>query len=163
MILSRSTQSPHCGFSVIEVIVGAAIVALVVTAIATAWTFYEKLSSQSVRVTQADILTEEGAEAIQYWRDKGWTSNIGNLTIGTTYYMYWDGTDYKATTTATLSNGYMRTVVFSAVKRDASDNIATSGTTDPNTLLATITVYPNSTTSPMVMQAQTLVHNVFSN
>jgi hypothetical protein len=160
MILSRST---HHGFSVIEVIVGAGIVALVVTAIATAWTFYEKLSSQSVRVVQADVLIEEGAEVVQYWRDKGWTSYISNLTTGTTYYIYWDGSDYKSTTTPTASNGYLRAVSLSAVRRDVSDNISTTGTTDPDTLLATLTIYPNSTTSPMIMQAQTLVHNVFDN
>ena len=151
------------GFSIVEVIVGAGVVALVVTAIATAWTFYEKLASQSVRVTQADLLIEEGAEALQYWRDKGWSTNIASLTVGTTYYMYWSGTDYKATTTPTTSNGYLRAFQLSAVKRDVSDNISSTGTTDANTLLATITIYPNSTTSPMVMQAQTLVHNLFSN
>ncbi len=160
MIPSRST---HSGFSIVEVIVGAGIVTLVVTAIATAWTFYEKISSQSVRITQADILIEEGAEVIQYWRDKGWTSNVNNLTVGITYYMYWDGTDYIATTTPTTSNGYLRAVVFSAVTRDGSDNISTTGTFDTDTRLATISVYPNSTTSPMIMQAQTLIHNVFEN
>lgn len=150
------------GFSVIEVIVGAALVALVVTAIATAWAFYEKLSSQSDRVAQADLLIEEGAEVLQYWRDDGWTSNIAALAIGTTYYIYWNGTDYAATTTATASNGYLRTLQFSAVNRDGSDNIAASGTTDADTRLAILTIY-TSTTSPMVMQAQTLVHNVFNN
>lgn len=160
MILSRSTNH---GFSIVEVVVGAGIVALVVTAIATAWTFYEKLASQSVRVTQADMLIEEGAEVIQYWRDNGWTANINNLSIGTTYYMYWDGLIYRATTTPTTSNGYLRTIVFSVVRRDSSDNIATSGTTDTDTRLTTISVYPNSTTSPMIMRAQTLIHNVFDN
>ncbi|HEX7724805.1 MAG TPA: hypothetical protein VF438_03675 [Candidatus Paceibacterota bacterium] len=161
MIPSRSTYD---GFSLVEVVVGAGIVALVVTAIATAWTFYEKLASQSARQAQADLLVEEGAEIVQYWRDKSWDNTIGILTTGTAYYLYWDGIDYKATTSPTTSNGYLRTIVFSDVQRDGSDNISTTGTTDTNTRLATITVTTNSTSSPaMIMQAQTLVHDMFAN
>lgn len=156
------------GFSVIEVIVGAAIVAIVVTAIASAWQFYGRVAGQSVRGSQADLLLEEGAEALQYMRDKGWTANIASLALNTAYYMTWNGSTYTFSVTPTATNGgYARTVKLTAVYRDASDNIAASGTLDPNTLLATITVYPslNSSTnaSTTILQAQTLIHNVFNN
>ncbi len=59
------------GFSLTEIVIGAAIVALVVTAVASAWQFYVKLSGQSTRLTQAALLIEEGGEALQYMRDKG--------------------------------------------------------------------------------------------
>lgn len=152
------------GFSVVEIIVGAAIVAVVVTGIASAWSFYEKLAGQSVRQAQADLLIEEGAEALQYLRDKGWSSNIAPLSTNTTYYIVWNGTDYVATTTQTASNGYARTLKLAAIYRDASDNIAASGTVDPDTLLATLSAYPTAiATGTPVMQAQTLIHNVFNN
>lgn len=155
----------RAGFSIVEIVIGAAIVALVVTAIATAWQFYTKLAGQSVRSTQAALLIEEGGEALQYMRDKGWTANIANLTNNTTYYLIWDGTDYKATTTPILINSaYSRTITFGAVQRDASYNIASSGTVDTDTRTATLNIYANlATTSTPILQAQMLIHNVFQN
>ena len=152
------------GFSIVEIIIGAAIVAVVVTGIASAWQVYEKLVGQSVRLAQADLLTEEGAEALQYFRDKGWTANIAPLSVNTAYYIIWTGSDYAATTTPTATNGFARVLTLSTVYRDASYNIASSGTADPDTLLATLTIYPTSTaTGTPAMQAQTLIHNVFNN
>ena len=152
------------GFSLIEVIVGAAVVALVVAAIATAWSFYAKLASQSSRLTQADLLIEEGAEALQYWRDKGWNTNIATLSTTTTYFLYWSGTDYAATTTKTTSNGYLRAFTLSPVYRDSSFNITSSGgTLDTGTLLATLYVYLNATPTTTVETAQTLIHDTFNN
>ena len=152
------------GFSVIEIVIGAALVAVVVAAIATAWQFYVKISGQSVRLTQASLILEEGSEVVQYWRDKGWTANIASLAQNTPYYVVWNGSDYVASATAIATNGtFARTIAFSPVYRDASQNIATSGTLDPDTLLVTLNVYPATTTSPALVTAQMLIHDLFSN
>lgn len=153
------------GFSVVEVIVGAALVAVIVTAIASAWQFYEKIVGQSVRLAEADLLIDEASEALQYRRDAGWTSRIATLALDTNYYLTWLDTDYIATTTpAAFPGSYVCIFKLSSVRRDASDNIATTGTVDPNTLLATISIAPSlSATSTVIMQAQTLVHNIFKN
>lgn len=154
------------GFSVAEIVIGAAIVAVAVTAVSSAWVFYSKLSGESTRTNQGALLLEEGNEALQYMRDKGWTANIANLSLNTTYYLVWNGSDYEATTTATLINSsYTRTISFTPVRRDSSDNIVSSGgTIDTGTRLATINIYPqNATTGPAILQGQTLVHNIFSN
>lgn len=153
------------GFSVTEIVIGAAIVAVVVTAIATAWQFYAKLGGQSTRTVQAALLIEEGSEALQYMRDKSWTANIANLSLNTPYFLIWNGADYAATVTPTLINGnYSRTVTFSSVERDASGNIAAGGTLDPGTRTATLNIYPNlSTTTTPILQAQMLLHNVYNN
>lgn len=154
------------GFSLTEIVIGAAIVALVVTAIASAWQFYVKLGGQSTRSTQAALLIEEGGEALQYMRDKGWAANIANLATGTPYYLIWNGTDYLTTTTPTLTNSsYSRIVSFTAVQRDSSDNIVPSGgTVDHGTRLFTLNIYPNlSTTSAPILQAQMLLHNAYGN
>jgi hypothetical protein len=162
------TRALSHGMSLVEVVVGAAIAAVVVAGIATAWSFYGKLANESVRTTQADLLIEEGAEALQYWRDKGWDANIGALALNTPYYIVWNGTDYVATTVATpINSSYTRSVTFSAVYRDASDNIASSGTLDAGTRLATISVslYPTPPggSATTIMQAQTLIHDIFEN
>ncbi len=158
-------QKKCLGFSVTEIVIGAAIIAVVVTGVATAWQFYLKLAGQSTRMTQADLLIEEAGEALQYIRDKGWDANIAPLALNTSYYLVWDGSDYVLTTTPTIiNNAYTRIISLRSVNRDASSNISSSGTNDPGTRLATISIYPNSsTTTAPIVQAQTLIHDVFSN
>ncbi len=161
--------APHkksaSGFSVTEIVVGAAVIALVVTALASAWQYYLKLSGQAVRLAQATVLLEEGAEAVQYLRDKGWDTYIGALTPNAPYYLVWTGTDYAATTTPTLvNNSYTRTLTLSTVSRGASDNIVVSGTVDAGTMTATINIYAsNATTSAPLLTGQMLIHDIFQN
>lgn len=151
------------GFSVVEVVIGAALVAVVATGVAAAWQFYVKMAGQSSRMAQADLLVEEASDAIQYMRDSGWTANLASLLQSTPYYLAWNGSSYIATTSATTTNGFARIVVFSSVKRDANDNIAATGTNDPGTLQATISIYPGSPTAPMTEQAVMLIHDTFNN
>ena len=152
------------GFSIVEVVVCAAIIAVVVTGVSSAWAFYLKLTGESTRLAQAALLMEEGGEALSYLRDKGWDANIGALTVGTTYYLVWNGTDFVTTTSQTaINNQFFRKVIFSSVMRDASANIAGAGTVDPDTRLATIGVYATSTAATPILEAQMLIHDVFAN
>jgi Tfp pilus assembly protein PilE len=154
------------GFSVVEIVIGAAVVALVVTGIASAWQFYTVMSVQTTRYTQAALLLEEGGEIIQYLRDKGWAAQIANKALNTQYFLIWYNNDYQATTTATLINGsYSRTVAFGQIRRDGSANIVTNGgTVDPDSLTATIRIYNNlSTTTAPILTGQMLVHNTYDN
>lgn len=151
------------GFSAIEVVIGAALVAVVATGVAAAWQFYVKLAGQSTRIAQADLLIEEASDAIQYMRDSGWTANLSSLLQGTPYYLVWNGSAYIATTSATTTNGFARVVTFAAVKRDANDNIAATGTTDPGTLQATISIYPGSPAAPLAEQGVMIIHDTFNN
>ena len=156
----KSSVRPR-GFSLVEIIIGTALVAALVTAVSSAWAYYGKLASQSYRLAQAAMMTEEGAEALVYMRDKGWSLAISPLTHDTDYYLVWDGTDYVATTTETSVNGLVRTISLASVYRDSSSNIVTNGgTLDPGTLTATISIYPGATTSPAILRSQMIIHDV---
>lgn len=154
------------GFSALEVVIGAAIIALVVTALASAWTYYLKLSGQSVRLAQAATLLEEGSEAVQYLRDKSWSANIAPKAPGTVYYLAWANGDYEIQTSPMLINGsYLRTLIFADVARGSNDDIlANGGTPDAGTRTATISIYAGTSTSaePLTSGAM-LLHDVFAN
>ncbi|HTK33206.1 MAG TPA: hypothetical protein VL335_01515 [Candidatus Paceibacterota bacterium] len=152
------------GLSVVEIIVSAAIIATAVTGIAGAWQLYLKVANSSSRYAEAALLTEEADEALTIMRDTGWSTKISPLSLNTTYYLYWDGSTYSGTTTVqTIQNTYVRTIVFSAVKRDSSDNISTSGTTDANTRDVIITVFPSGNASTTLARTEMLIHNVYNN
>lgn len=152
------------GISVVEIIVSAAIIATAVTGIAGAWQLYLKVSNLGTQYAQANMLIEEASEALTIMRDTNWTNNISPLTNNTTYYLYWNGSTYTATTTQQIRNGlYVRTITFQSVSRDVNFDIAASGTVDLKTRKVFITVYPIGNASTTLAQAQLLLHNVFNN
>lgn len=157
------------GFSVVEIVVAAALIATVVTAAAGAWQLYLRLTTQTAGLTAAALLAEEGGEALQLLRDQSWNANIVPLALNTTYYLYWNGTAYAATTSPVLiQNAYLRTVVLGAVNRNAvtynitSTSTSCSGNCDTNSRDAVVSVYFASTTAPLV-QSEVLINNVFGN
>lgn len=154
------------GFSIVEIVIGAAIVAMVTTAIAAAWQFYTVMSLQSARQAQAAVLLEEGGEIVRYLRDKGWDANIAVWSLDKEYYLIWWNGDFVATTTPTAINtDYSRTVEFSSVTRNAQDDIVKSGgTTDPSTRLVDIRVRSGtSTTTAPLLYGQMLIHDTYEN
>lgn len=153
------------GFSVVEIIVASAIIVTLVSAIGGGWQLYLKVTRDGTHFTMASNLSEEGAEAIQLLRDLSWDSHIASLSLNTPYDLYWTGATYAATTTPQLIQSiYRRTVNFSAVQRDAWDNIVSSGgTTDSNTRKATISIYLGSTSTAPISQSEMLIHNTYAN
>jgi prepilin-type N-terminal cleavage/methylation domain-containing protein len=153
------------GFSLVEIIVAAAIVASVVTAVTGAMQSYFTAITANSQYAQAALLTEEGAEAIRIFRDTGWTNNIAPLSLNTPYYLYWNGTGYATSTSpVVIQNGFTRTFVMQSVARDSNDNISPSGgTTDTKTRDVTITVYASTTPPKTLSQTHMLIHNVFNN
>lgn len=152
------------GFGLIEIVVASAVIAAVVVAIVGALQMYIKMANTSGLYAQAALLTEESSEVLQLFRDKGWTANIAPLTLNTTYYLYWDGNQYLATTTIiSVQNYFFRTVFFSSVTRDSSDNISTTGTVDPNTRKVTVTILLATTTPSILSKSDFLIHNVYNN
>jgi Tfp pilus assembly protein PilV len=132
----------EAGFSVAEILVAAAIVGIGIAGILAAFVAYQQASGKAVPQTIATFLAEEGIEAVMVMRDADWSSTIGSYSVGLPYYLEWTGT-WVATTTATTTDGmYYRTVTFADVYRDTSNDqiVATGGTVDPNSRLATSTV-----------------------
>lgn len=157
-------SSSH-GFSLVEIVVGSAIFLTVGVGVATAWQAYLKVVNISATRSQAALLTEEAAEALQFLRDGGWTANISGRTLGTQYHLSWNGTAYSLTTTPVplQGGGYFRTIVFSAVNRDAFDSIVSSGgTLDPDTKRIAITITSPGSPDP-IMQTEMLIHDVYNN
>jgi prepilin-type N-terminal cleavage/methylation domain-containing protein len=155
------------GFSVVEILVASAIIATIVTAVGGGWQIYLKTTRDANHFTMAANMTEEGTEAIQLMRDSSWTANIEPLSLGTTYDLYWDSlsSSYKATTSSQIfQNQYRRTITLSSVERDAWDNIVTSGgTIDTKTRKVTMDIYLVSTTSKLLSESETLIHNTYAN
>lgn len=133
------------GFSLIEVLIASAIISLCLFALVSAASEGYRLSKNTLRQNQANMLLEEGAEAVKSIRDIAWT-NISSLTMGATYYLTFD----TNSNTWTLGNSpispidaiFTRTIVFSNVERSASDDIVSSAGSwdDPGTKKVTITV-----------------------
>lgn len=156
------------GFSVIEIVIAAAVIVTIVTAATNAWQIYFKISRTSGSGTQATMLTEEFAEALNYFRDLDWSKYIAPLTPGTTYYMYWNnGSDtYGTSTTPVLVNdAYYIGIVFSPVSRDMTNkDIVPTGSansgTDIRTRLAVISIYTSTTSSQTLMQSSLYLHDI---
>ena len=155
------------GFSVVEIIVASAIILLLVTAATGAWHLYFNLSNTSTQITQAALLTDEAAEALNFYRDKGWTSYISPLLLNTPYYIYWNGSAYATSTSPVLVNSnYYVQFQLSAINRDGSSDITTSGgTLDSRSKNVLITVFGSATTTSSAILAQTsiILHDVFHN
>ncbi len=146
------------GFTIIEVIIATSIISITVFALMITAQKSIEISNRSLKESQANILLEEGAEAVKSIRDNSWVT-ISNLTIGSNYYLYFDTTNnvWTLNTSTNTPNGFIpaypidstfsRIVVVSQVNRDTNDDIAATGTLDNGTKKITVTVswpVPNS-------------------
>lgn len=159
-------MSKKNGLTVIEVVVASAVFAAAVVGIAGAYNYFSRVAYRNTASVQAAFLAEEGIEAVRILRDYSWTSNIANLSNGTTYRLTWNGTRWGTTTAVSLiDNQFDRTVVLSAVNRDGSFDVVTSGgTLDTGTRKVTVNVawsLPGVGTSTKTVEAY--VSNIFSN
>jgi Tfp pilus assembly protein PilV len=128
------------GLSVIEVVIGAAIILLTVSATALAFQAIVRAAALANHTTTAAFLLEEGVEAVKVMRGGGW-NNIANLNAGTAYALVFSGGAWTAQTDRQFIDGlFDRTITVANVYRDNSDDIASSGTLDPDTKQLTVSV-----------------------
>lgn len=153
------------GISLIEVIVGAAIIGSAILATMGAYANLSKLSYQNTPKIQANYLAEEGIEAIRTLRDAGWSSKISTLSTSTTYSLYWNGSSWTATTTNILIDGiFSRTFILSEVGRDANFNILSSGGTyDSGSKKISVTVSWPDRDGTSTKNMQSYIFNTFKN
>jgi Tfp pilus assembly protein PilE len=120
------------GFGLVEVVVGAAIVALVVFGIFSTYVFYLKIGMQNPMRVKASMLSEETAEVLKFVRDNSW-SNISSLSLDSYYYLAFDGSSWSLTSTPTSPDPrFERRFSLSLVNRDSNGNIVSSGGTLDN-------------------------------
>ncbi|TAK57473.1 type II secretion system protein [Patescibacteria group bacterium] len=167
-LTQKNKRDSTKGFGMIEVVVAIAIISIAFTALFDVYGSYLGVQFANTRIVKASFLLEEGLEVVRLLRDTSWSSNIGNTTVGTTYYLYWTGSAWQATTTAqTVDTLYTRTLVFSNAYRDSNDRIVSSGgTLDPNTrgYMVTVTWPTNTSTSATTSkQISSYITNMFTN
>jgi prepilin-type N-terminal cleavage/methylation domain-containing protein len=152
------------GFGMIEIVVVSAILVLVVVAVTGAMRLYVILVQSNAEKAQAALLTEEALEVVNIWRDTTWDGLIYPLSVGTPYYIYWNGTRYATSTATTTSHGSLVTkIVFGAINRNSSDNISQTGTLDPRTRQVTVTIVENATGSTPLLESAFLIHDTHEN
>lgn len=135
--------------SLIEVLIGAAIVATAIVATVLSFRLLLAAGAENLERVQASYLAEEGIEVVRGMRDEDWSAFAG-LTSGTTYYLHYDGMSWSINTTATSTDGFTRTVRLRDVYRRTSDSDIVPATStapkavDTQTRFVTVAVTWNS-------------------
>lgn len=156
----------HHGFGLVETIVGAAIISLVLFALVGIGQFAFRVVDESNLRLRAAFLAEEGMEVARTLRDTSWSANISPLALGTDYYPVFSGGVWQLSSAAVapIDGVFDRRVVFSAVYRDSSDAITTTGgTLDPNTKKVRVTVSWSNRGRSASVGFSTYFTNLFSN
>lgn len=129
------------GMGIVEIVIGSAIITVGLLAVSTAYSTYVQYAFANEKNVESAYLLEENMEAVTFLRDKGWNANIATLSTTTTYYLAWNGTYWTSTTTTQYVDGqFLRSFTIFDVKRDANDDIASSGIYDPNTKQISISI-----------------------
>jgi len=149
------------GFGLVEAMVAVAIISASFLALTGVNHTSLKLSREVGRATQAAFLLQEGVEAARVMRDRSWRNEILPLSATDTYSPeFRNGSWYATTSTTTLiDNLFQRTFIFNSVYRDTNDDIADSGTLDPETRKLTVTVAWGSVSKSI----STYVTDLFNN
>ncbi len=148
----------------VEAVVAVGLATLAFTGLVTAYGLYMNASFQSMRKIEAELIAEEGIEIARYLRDSGYAATLGTYSTVNPYWLSLSGSTWSATQTqqSFIAGRYDRRVTFSPVYRNASDDITTSGTVDPDTRKVTVTVSwreRNATTSVALSSYLTDIFN----
>lgn len=133
-------SSQNAGLGVIEIVVVIAVILTVFAGILQLTSLESTVQAQAREESKAYLLARETMEAARFVRDED-SSTFFALTLETSYYPVIVGSSW----TLALSNpgaidGFTRRVVFHEVFRDGADDIAPSGTSDPDTLRVEVIV-----------------------
>jgi hypothetical protein len=135
------SKKHQLGVSLIEVVIGSAIIVTGILALTEGYGQYVKYALANQKNIQAAYLVEEGLEVMTYIRDRGWATYIAPLSTGTAYYIAWNGSAWNVTTTPQyIDSIFLREIRVAEVVRDSGDRISSSGTADPNTKLLSVYV-----------------------
>ncbi len=154
-------QGAQKGFGVVEIIVGASIISIALFGLVSTFQNSLRISRETGRVIEARFLIEEGLEAARIMRDAQW-SNIGNLATSTPYYLTFTGGTWATTTTQIFINQrFLRSVIVEDVRRNGNDDIASTGSFDPNVKKVTVSVSWFGRSATTTESAATYLVNIF--
>ena len=153
------------GSLLIEAVVSVSVALLMLLAIIGTFSLTLRSAIVNSDRAQAAYLEEEGLEIIRILRDDSWNGNIASHSSGTNFYLGFNGTTWKATTTDTyIDNIFERKAVLTDVYRDNNQNIVSSGgTLDTKTKKATISVSWSSAVGTTTKSISTYFTNIFNN
>jgi type II secretory pathway pseudopilin PulG len=152
------------GALLVEVLIGSAIIASVLVLLAGSLVRFNLLAVDNLRRTQAAFLATEGLEAVRSLRDTSWTEAVATLTPNTDYYLAWQGDQWSLSATPSLVDGrFDRAVRVEEVYRDANNDIAETGTLDPDTWLVTASVSWPTGRGTTTKQLSAYLTNLFDN
>ncbi|OGD69651.1 hypothetical protein A3I18_01775 [Candidatus Campbellbacteria bacterium RIFCSPLOWO2_02_FULL_35_11] len=118
------------GTSLIEIIIGLAIISTSFFSVISAYHFFIKVAVRNASETKVSYLLEEGVEVTRFLRDSDWTS-FSTLATSTDYHLVFDGGTWKATTTNIyIDNRFERKFVLGDVYRNIDGDISDVGTLD---------------------------------
>lgn len=151
------------GFGMAEAVIAVSILTSFVIVVAGVNTLYLNIALGDKQPLSASTLLEEGIEAVKFLRDDDWTDNIASLTSGTPYYLNFNS-GWSLSTTPAPSGIFTRTITFSDVYRDPSDDIVSAGgVLDPGTKFVTIEVTWQSKNGSSTRNLKTYITNLFNN
>jgi prepilin-type N-terminal cleavage/methylation domain-containing protein len=152
------------GFGLIEIVVSVAIIGAVLYGF---FLFYRQslvMSQKTTVLVQSNMLLVEGIEVVKFLRDESWSTNIVSLATSTSHYLIFTSGDWEiVSTSTTIDNVFTRWFVLEDVFRDGSDDIAASGTFDPNTKKLTMNVAAAIRDATTTESVETYIANLFDN
>ena len=155
------------GFGLLEIVLAVAIVAGTLYALASVFILGGRTAELSREKLQAGFLAEEGLEVLRFLRDGGWTSNIATLSISTDYYLSFNPATSKWSVVlappAKIEGVFERNFRIESVLRDSGDNIASSGTNDPDTKKIIMKIAWTSQNTGQTFTLEAYLTNLFDN
>lgn len=127
----------HNGFTLVEVLISTAVILTSVVTILGVHGLYMRTALTNNENIKATYLAEEGLEVVRFWRNVSWNSKVRTIPQNTEYGLVVSGTGWATSTNQYVGN-FQRRISLSAVQRNATGDIVSSGgTVDLNTLLVT--------------------------
>lgn len=129
------------GNSLIEVVVGAAILSMVSLAFWGAFSTLGRFHEKDMYSIKGTLLAEEGIEALRFIKGLGW-SNISSIPAGQTKYLAPSANTWSISATPEIVDGvFYRFFQVLPVQRNASDDIVSvNGVVDPDIRLIDVSV-----------------------
>lgn len=149
----------NLGFSLLEVVVAAAIITVSLGAIIVAFSNSLSLEQRNLRQTQAVFLAEEAIEVLRHLRDDDW----GNISSPGEYSIVCDADCVLASPNDELIGGiFLQQVEIGPAYRDGNYRLADAGSIDSDTVKVTISVSWADRGATSTRMLQTYLTNIFS-
>ncbi len=159
----QNTKIFKKGFGIIEIVIATTIISIAFLIMMSTASMSLKFSEKSVVRLKADFLLEEGVEAVKIIRDNDWTTNIASLSVGTDYFLEFNGAIWVVSVNNILIDGvFERKFTIDDVYRDANDDISSSGILDSNTKKITVYVSWSEDGSTVTRSISFYILNIFN-